>query len=110
MFPVLQVLVQFLKDLYNVFDTRSIDALDTFISKYINSEIYSLAQYANGIQDDYNAVKNSLLYPDISNGPIEAINGRIKMKHRRSVGREGLELLNAYTVIPIKLVNPYIRI
>lgn len=110
MFPVLQELVQFMKDLYNVFDTRSIEALDAFISKYINSEIYSLAQYANGLQNDYNAVKNSLLYPDISNGPIEGINSRIKMKHRRSAGREGLELLNAYMVIPIKLVNPYIRL
>ena len=110
MYPMLQVLVQFLKDLYNVFDTRSVGALDAFISKYINSEIYSLAQYARGIQDDYNAVKNSLLYPDISNGPIEGINSRIKMKHRRSVGREGLELLNAYMVIPKNLINPYIRI
>lgn len=110
MFPTLQVLVQFLKDFYNVFDTRSIEALDVFISKYINSEIYSLAQFANGILYDYNAVKNSLLYPEISNGPIEGINSRIKMKHRRSAGREGLELLNAYMVIPIKLVNPYIRI
>jgi hypothetical protein len=34
MYPVLQVLVQFLKDLYNVFDTRSIEALDAFISEY----------------------------------------------------------------------------
>ena len=59
------------------------------------------SQFANGILDDYNAVQNSLLYPDISNGPIEGINSRIKMKHRRSVGREGLELLNAYMVIPI---------
>ena len=110
MFPVLLVLVRFLKDLYNVFDTRSVEALDAFISKYSKSEIYSLAQYANGIQTDYEAVKNSLLYSDVSNGPIEGINSRIKMKHRRSAGREGLELLNAYMVIPKELINPYIRI
>lgn len=110
MFPMLQVLVQFLKDLYNVFDSRSIEALDAFILKYIDSEIYALAQYAKGIQNDYTAVKNSLLYPDISNGPIEGVNGRIKMKHRCSSGREGLELLNAYMVIPKELINPYMRL
>lgn len=110
MFLVFQMLVHFLKDVYNVFDTRNIEALDEFISKYINSEINSLAQYAKGIQGDYDVVKNSLLYPDISHGPIEGINSRIKMKHRRSADREGLELPNAYMVIPIKLINPYIRL
>lgn len=35
MFPALQVLVQFLKDFYNVFDTRSIEALDVFISSIL---------------------------------------------------------------------------
>ena len=88
----------------------SIEALDQFISMYSKSEIYSLAKYANGLQADYTAVKNSLLYPDVSNGPIEGINSRIKMKHRRSAGREGLELLNAYMVIPIESINPYIRL
>ena len=109
MFPVLQVLVLFLKDLYNVFDTSSVEALDAFISKYNNSEIYDLAQYASGLQNDYEAVKNSLLYPDISNGPIEGVNSRIKMKHRRSTGREGMELLNAYMVVSREEVDPYIR-
>lgn len=49
--------------------------------------------------DDYEAVSNSLLYPGISNGPIEGHNGRIKFKHRRSAGKAGLDLLNAYFVL-----------
>jgi len=109
MYPELHVLIQFLKSLYNVFDTYSVEALDDFISKYIDSEIYTLAQYARSIQNDYTAVKNSLLYPEVSNGPIEGKNSRIKMKHRCSAGREGLELLNAYMVVPKALINPYIR-
>ena len=109
MFPMLLVLVQFMKDLYNVFDSSSIEALDAFIIKYTDSEIHELAQYVNGIQNDYTAVKNSLLYPDISNGPSEGINSRVKLKHRSSSGREGMELLNAYMIIPKELVNPYIR-
>ena len=44
-------------------------------------------------------MKNSLIYPEISNGPLEGVNSRIKMKHRRGGGRAGMELLNAYNVL-----------
>ncbi|MBS3948854.1 MAG: transposase, partial [Dethiobacter sp.] len=46
------------------------------------------------------AVKNSLIYGDISNGPLEGVNSRIKAIHRRSSGRAGIFLLNAYMVLP----------
>jgi transposase len=45
---------------------------------------------------DYEAVKNSLILTHISNGPLEGKNSRLKMIHRRSGGRAGLLLLNAY--------------
>jgi transposase len=50
---------------------------------------------------DYEAVKNSLIYKDISNGPLEGTNSQIKMKHRRGGGRAGMELINAYNVLKI---------
>jgi transposase len=43
----------------------------------------------------------SLIYKNISNGPLEGINSRIKMKHRRGSGRAGIELINAYNVLKI---------
>jgi transposase len=58
-----------------------------------------VAKYANSLMSDYAAVSNSLLYPNISNGPLEGHNDRIKFKHRRSGGRAGLDLLNAYFVL-----------
>jgi len=99
MYPVIPILIQFLKDVYNVFDSRDIGALDMLIQTYRESEVDTLAQYVKGLADDYEAVKNSLIYGEISNGPIEGINNRIKTIHRRSSGRAGIFLLNAYMVL-----------
>ncbi len=62
-------------------------------------EIGPLAQYATGLEKDFEAMKNSLIYPEISNRLLEGTNSRIKMKHRRGGGRAGIELLNAYNVL-----------
>ena len=99
LYPVIMILVVFLSDCYKVFDDYSIVELDSFITKYQGCEIAPLAQYAKGLLNDYKAVKNSLIYKDISNGPSEGINSRIKMKHRRGGGRAGIELINAYNVL-----------
>jgi len=99
-YSIIPILIQFLKDVYNVFDTRDIGALDMLIHTYSESEVDTLAQYVKGLADDYEAVKNSLIYGDISNGPLEGVNSRIKAIHRRSSGRAGIFLLNAYMVLP----------
>ena len=100
LYPVITTLVNFLSDCYNVFDADDAE-LDAFIHTYKDCEIDPLAQYAKGLLDDYDAVKNSLIYKNISNGPIEGVNGRIKMKHRRGGGRAGIELINAFNVLKI---------
>jgi hypothetical protein len=101
MYPVIMILVNFLIECYKIFDNYSIAELDHFIDKYKDCEIVALARYANGLHDDYEAVKNSLIYKNISNGPLEGVNSRIKMKHRRGGGRSGIELLNAYNVLKV---------
>ena len=98
-YPVIQVLIQFLVDCYDVFDRCDIGILNSFLSKYQNCGINRLEQYVKGIYDDYEAVKNCLIYKNISNGPTEGCNSRIKMLHRRSTGRAGIELLNAYVIL-----------
>ena len=96
---MLEVLVQFLSDCYHIFDVADPAALDAFIQQYQTCAIDPLAQYATGLRKDYAPVKHSLLYPEISNGPLEGMNSRIKMRHRRGGGRAGIELLNAYNVL-----------
>ncbi|MCL5063743.1 MAG: transposase [Firmicutes bacterium] len=74
--------------------------LDAFIATYLNDPREPLATVAAGLQKDYAAVTNCLRYPDISNGPMEATNQKIKMTRRRTYGRAGLELLNGLLVLP----------
>ncbi len=53
--------------------------------------------------------RNGLLCSDISNGPMEATNQKIKMVRRRSYGRTGLELLNALLVLAWYYPRPTAR-
>ena len=92
-------MVLFLIEFHACLDKNDVALLGAFIDKYKDSEIASVAQFANGLTNDYDAVKNCLLYPHISNGPIEGINSRTKYIHRRGSGRAGIELLNAYRVL-----------
>jgi hypothetical protein len=99
LFPIVGILVAFLTDFYACLDTNDVSLLDNFIKVYKASELDAVRQFANGLAKDYDAVKNCLLYPHISNGPIEGINSRTKYIHRRSGGRASIELLNAYRVL-----------
>jgi len=85
---------------YNIFLHRDVTKLDCFINDYINDSTEPLSIFASGLRKDYEAVKNCLLYPGISNGPMEGTNNKIKMVRRRGYGRVGIELLNALMVLP----------
>ena len=89
----------FLTEFYFIIDNCDISALNLFIEKYKASSVDALSQFASGLEMDYEAVKNSLVYNDISNGPVESRNSLTKMYHRKSRGRAGLELLQAYILI-----------
>ena len=92
-------MVVFLIEFHTCLDMNDVTLLDNFINKYKDNKIDSVAQFVNGLIKDYDAVKNCLLYPSISNGPIEGINSRTKYIHRRGGGRASIELLNAYRVL-----------
>ena len=78
----------------------NVEKLDKFICEYENDSIEAIAIFASGLKKDYDAVKNCLLYPNISNGPMEGTNNKIKMIRRRGYGRAKIELINALLVLP----------
>ena len=80
--------------------SAEVNKLDAFICNYQNDSIEAISVFASGLKKDYEAIKNSLLYPEISNGPMEGTNNKIKMLRRRGYGRAGLELINALAVLP----------
>jgi transposase len=93
------ILVAFLVDFHAWLDMNDETALGDFVIKYRDSEIDAIAQFVNGLVKDYDAVRNCLLYPHISNGPVEGINSRTKYIHRRGGGRASVELLCAFRVL-----------
>jgi transposase len=85
---------------YEVLLSVDVEKLDAFICNYQNDSIEAISVFASGLKKDYDAVKNSLIYPLISNGPMEGTNNKIKMLRRRGYGRAEIELINALAVLP----------
>ncbi len=100
MYGIIPRLVMILAAFYEVMLSADVNKLDEFIRKYQNDSIETIATFASGLKKDYEAVKNCLHYPDISNGPMEGTNNKIKMMRRRGYGRAGIELINALAVLP----------
>ena len=66
--------------------------LDGWLAKAANSSIKVFQTFAKGLKEDYAAVKAALTL-DVSNGPVEGLNNRLKMLKRQMFGRAGLDLL-----------------
>ena len=66
--------------------------LDSWLEKAKNSSIKAFQSFAKGLKDDYDAVKAGVTL-EVSNGPVEGQNNRLKMLKRQMFGRAGLDLL-----------------
>lgn len=68
------------------------DKFDDWLLKALASSIKPLQTFAKGLLDDYAAVKASMM-SEISNGPVEGLNNKLKTLKRQMYGRASLELL-----------------
>jgi len=66
--------------------------LDSWLEKARNSSVKAFQTFAKGLKEDYDAVKAGLTL-EVSNGPVEGLNNRLKMLKRQMFGRAGLDLL-----------------
>ncbi|MBD2234978.1 ISL3 family transposase [Phormidium tenue] len=71
---------------------RQADAFDDWLLKAARCALKPLQTFAKGLFDDYAAVKASLM-TEVSNGPVEGLNNKLKMLKRQMYGRANLELL-----------------
>lgn len=99
MYPVVEHMIQFGVDYHNFMDNNDPVGLLEFIDKYKDSKYTRLAKFANGLQMDIEAVKNTLLYPDISNGIVEGVNSLVKCIKRVCGSRAKIDLLAARTLL-----------
>lgn len=67
--------------------------LDTWLEQAINSSISLFQRFAQGLKEDYEAVKANLM-TSISNGPVEGQVNRLKLLKWQMYGRASFELLN----------------
>lgn len=72
---------------------RQGEALEAWLMKALESSFKPFQSFAAGLLDDYAAVKASMM-SNVSNGPVEGLNNRLKLLKRQMYGRAGLELLS----------------
>jgi len=66
--------------------------LDDWLQAAKTSSIKAFQSFARGLEEDYDAVKAGMTL-EVSNGPVEGQNNRLKMLKRQMFGRANLELL-----------------
>ncbi|MDV3002634.1 MAG: ISL3 family transposase ISAcma23 (plasmid) [Chroococcopsis gigantea SAG 12.99] len=66
---------------------------DNWLFDATTSSFEPFRSFAKSLSHDYSAVKAGLTL-DISNGPVEGLNNRLKMLKRQMYGRAGLDLLS----------------
>ena len=71
---------------------RQPDCLDGWLARATTSVLSGLRRFAQGLHDDYEAVKAGATLP-WSNGPVEGHINRLKLVKRQMVGRARLDLL-----------------
>jgi transposase len=73
--------------------TRQPDRLDSWLTRAATSALSAVQRFAQGLRDDYAAVKAGVTLP-WSNGPVEGHITRLKMLKRQMFGRARLDLLS----------------
>jgi transposase len=90
--PDITLLINLVDDFLQLLRQRQAKAFDDWLLKALTCKIQPLKKFAEGLIDDYAAVKASMM-TDVSNGPVEGLNNKLKMLKRQMYGRAGLDLL-----------------
>lgn len=96
--PELSVVIALAQSFLFLVRKRLPQHLDCWLKRAKESSVRPFESFAKGLIDDYEAVKAALTL-DISNGPVEGQNNRLKMLKRQMFGRAGLDLLNKRLIL-----------
>ena len=90
--PDLASIVEISDGFLQLLRQRQSDKFDDWLLKALACSIKPLQTFAKSLLDDYAAVKASMTL-EVSNGPVEGLNNKLKMLKRQMYGRAGLDLL-----------------
>lgn len=91
--PNLAITVELASEFLQLLRQQQADVFEVWLGKALQSSLKPFQTFAQGLLDDYAAVKASMM-SNVSNGPVEGLNNRLKMLKRQMYGRAGLELLS----------------
>jgi transposase len=97
--PELAEAITLARDFADLVRTRQPTRLDDWLARAMSSAGSALQRFAQGLRDDYAAVKAGVTVA-WSNGPVEGHINRLKMLKRQMVGRAHLDLLRRRFVRP----------
>ena len=80
------------RDFADLVRTRQPERLEGWLARATTGPLGALQRFAQGLRDDYAAVKAGVTLP-WSNGPVEGHINRLKMLKRQMFGRAHLDLL-----------------
>ena len=78
---------------------RQSEGLDSWLERTAKSGLTAFQRFANGLRDDYKAVKAGLTLR-WSTGPVEGQINRLKMLKRQMYGRANIDLLRQRVLLP----------
>ena len=90
--PELSEAVSLAQGFLDLVRKRLPEQLDDWLKNATNSSIKAFQTFANGLTEDYDAVKAGVTL-EVSNGQVEGQNNRLKMLKRQMFGRAGIDLL-----------------
>lgn len=98
--PNLAILVELSDEFLQLLRQRQADEFDGWLMKALSCALQPVKRFATSLMDDYAAVKASIM-TEVSNGPVEGLNNRLKMLKRQMYGRAGLELLTKRFILAV---------
>ena len=90
--PDLAEAIQLTQDFAGLVRQRQADQLDDWLKRAAQSALKAFQRFAEGVRDDYEAVKAGLTL-QWSTGPVEGQINRLKMLKRQMFGRANIDLL-----------------
>jgi len=101
LFPEVKVAQDLALDFNNMVRDRRAELLPTWLRAAVQSKLKEFVGFARGISEDYEGVRNALMY-QWNNGQLEGQVNRLKLIKRQMYGRAKFDLLRARVLHSIK--------
>jgi transposase len=90
--PELSSIIEFATEFLGMIRQRQSKLFEPWLARFEQSPMDLIKSFTAGLRDDFEAVK-AAMETEVSNGPVEGLNNRLKMLKRQMYGRANVDLL-----------------